>query len=318
MPFTTTILVPVRSNRQHYSVFCWLSSPRTSMAPQDMHSPSSISSSSIHSVGKGVLQSPASSHNIFSGSFSLAEEWFSIKSRSWWKRKIVVTIHVSSHLVMLPATYLYASRIKLKYHPYLSLQSDYVLSSVDHTHNLLKKLSHNQEHTININLFNNFHTIIIGNSTVTLSRIGVMFYTLLDFIKEWRKSLLMGIDLEEQTLVDELDNLTPGFYFGNIPWNKLKCYEQTLTKLIFGHPGMSGKFILDHLNCCKFLEESASIHSALGTLLHICTSGPYWVLSMWLPASRTQRMGIFETSWLYLECSALSQIIIKHPSVSLP
>ena len=107
-----------------------------------------------------------------------------------------------------------------------------------------------------------------------------MFYTLLDEIKEWRKSLLMGIDLEEQirypkTLVDELDNFTPGFYFGNIPWNKLKRYEQTLTKLIFGHPGMSGKFILDHLNCCKFLEESASIHSALGTLFHTCTSGPY-------------------------------------------
>ena len=117
-----------------------------------------------------------------------------------------------------------------------------------------------------------------------------MFHKLLEEIKEQRKRLLMGLDLEElitypDVLVDEPDNLIPGFYFGKIPQNNLKDYEQTLAKLIFRHPEMSrkygtvmldGRLALNHPACHKFLEEVASIRLVLGTLLHICTSGPYW------------------------------------------
>ena len=125
---------------------------------------------------------------------------------------------------------------------------------------------------------------------MTLSGIGAMFHGLLDEIKERRKKLLMGIDLEdlikypESTLVDEPDNLTPGFYFGDIPQNKLKRYEKTLVKLVFEHKEMrrkygtvtsDGRFVLNHPSCYKFLEEVTSIRSELGTLLHICTPGPY-------------------------------------------
>ena len=37
-----------------------------------------------------------------------------------------------------------------------------------------------------------------------------------------------------------------------------------------------GNLVLDHLRCYKFFEEVALIQSAHGTLLHICTSSPYW------------------------------------------
>lgn len=116
-----------------------------------------------------------------------------------------------------------------------------------------------------------------------------MFHKLLDEIKERRKALLMGIDLEElikcpENLVDEPDNLTPGFYFGDIPGNNLKRYEGMLADLIFRHPMLSKEFaavnsdqelVLNLPRCHKFLEQVASIRSALGTLLHICTPGPY-------------------------------------------
>jgi hypothetical protein len=180
-------------------------------------------------------------------------------------------------------------RIEPKFRPYISLQSDYVLSAIYHTRNLLKKLSREQEQSVNVNLVDNFRTIIVGNSTATLSGIGAMFHKLLDEIKERRKALLMGIDLEglvtyPDILVDEPDNITPGFYFGDIPQNHLRHYDQTLAKLIFGHQEMSrkygmvtsdGKLVLNHPSCYRFLEEVALIRSALGTLLHICTSGPY-------------------------------------------
>lgn len=181
-------------------------------------------------------------------------------------------------------------RIEPAFRQYISLKSDYVLSSLYLTRNLLKKFRKEQEQTTNTNLVNGFRTIIVGESTVTLGGIGAMFHSLLDEIKERRKKLLMGIDLEElvkypqDALVDEPDNFTPGFYFGDIPQNKLKHYEGLLVKVIFEHQEMrrkygtvtsDGKFVLNHPSCYKFLEEVAHIRSMLGTLLHICTPGPY-------------------------------------------
>ena len=98
----------------------------------------------------------------------------------------------------------------------------------------------------------------------------------------------MGVDLETiikvpDTLFDEPDKLTPGFYFGDVPRNNLKQYEKTLANIVFGNPQLQEKYgtvtsgVLD-LNmpmCHKFLEEAALIKSLLGSLLHISTSGPY-------------------------------------------
>lgn len=172
---------------------------------------------------------------------------------------------------------------------YISLQSDYPLSPLYHTRNLLKKLSKMQTHAINLNLINNFQTIIIGKSTVTLDGIGAMFHGILDSIKQRRKELLGGIDLEElvripDALIDEPDNQTPGFYFGKVKRNKLQCYEKLLAKLIFGNKQLKreygtvtaeGTLVLNQPRCHRFLREVAMLRSELGTLLHICTSGPY-------------------------------------------
>lgn len=203
----------------------------------------------------------------------------------------MVTLRVLPKLVGFSCYLLISTlfRIEPSFRPYLSLRSDHVLAAIYHTRNLLKKFRNDQEQAINTNLFDNFRTIIVGDSTVTLSGIGAMFHKLLDDIRERRKNLLMGFDLEglityPDILVDEPDNLTPGFYFGDIPQNKLKRYEQTLVKHIFNHQEMGrkygtvtsdGRFVLNHPSCHKFLEEAVSIRSLLGTLLHICTSGPY-------------------------------------------
>ena len=134
-----------------------------------------------------------------------------------------------------------------------------------------------------------FQTLVIGNSVIPLSSIGVIFHKLLDEIKDRWKALLMGVDLEEMitvpdALLDEPDNLTPGFYFGDVPHNNLKQYEETLVKLIFGDPSLQGKYgtmtpqgvlELNQPACYEFLTEVASIRSALGSLLHISTPGPY-------------------------------------------
>jgi len=116
-----------------------------------------------------------------------------------------------------------------------------------------------------------------------------MFHKLLDEIRERRKKLLEGIDLETiiqvpNDLLDEPNNISPGFYFGDVKENQLKGYETILSKLILSHPSLGkklgtvtaeGKLVLNHTWCFEFLQEMESIRSLLGTLLHISTSGPY-------------------------------------------
>ena len=115
-----------------------------------------------------------------------------------------------------------------------------------------------------------------------------MFHALLDDIKQQRKEMLMGIELEDcvkmpDILLDDPDNDNPGFYFGNVPENELKCYENLLHKIIWGREDFVGKYgtvegnklVLNKPMCYKFLEEAQSLRAKLGTLLHISTSGPY-------------------------------------------
>jgi hypothetical protein len=171
--------------------------------------------------------------------------------------------------------------------PYLLLQSDYPLSFLYHTRNRLKKLAKVEQHAASLKLVNDFRTVIIGKSTVTLDGIGAMFHQLLDSIQQRRRKLLGGFELEDQVkipdiLVDEPDNENPGFYFGDVQQNGLKKYEMLLINVVFGEKlegvygtAVDGKLKLNIPKCKKFLEEVADIRSELGTLLHICTSGPY-------------------------------------------
>lgn len=180
------------------------------------------------------------------------------------------------------------SRLHPRFERYLSYRSDYALSPLYLTRNLLKKFAAQQTHSTNLNLIDNLQTVVLKKSSVTLKSIGSMFHALLDDIKNRRKALL-GVDIETEieipdSLIDEPDNHNPGFYFGDISRNKLKRYEGLLAKVIFGRKalrekygtvGADKKLTLNRQVCHRFLEEARSIRSALGTLLHICTSGPY-------------------------------------------
>ena len=77
--------------------------------------------------------------------------------------------------------------------------------------------------------------------------------------------LLMGIDLEELVqyparLVDEPDNITPGFYFGDIPQNYLVPYKTHIwMSTRFATMASGGELVLNHPHCYRSLEEVASI-----------------------------------------------------------
>ena len=91
---------------------------------------------------------------------------------------------------------IFCLKIVPPYRPYLSLQSDYPLSTLYHVWNFLKKLHKAELHAPNLDIIDDFQTIIIGTSTMPLCSIGLIFHKLLDEIKDKRKELLMGIDLE--------------------------------------------------------------------------------------------------------------------------
>jgi hypothetical protein len=191
-------------------------------------------------------------------------------------------------IILSALPYILTSSLDPLFRPYFSLQSDYVLSSLYHSRNLLKKLGKEEARRPNLNIVDDWQRVVIGSRSVTLSGIGVMFHKLLDEIKERWKDLLMGIDLEKlikipETLFDEPDNAAPGFYFGHDPRNDLQQYEETLGRVILGTPQLREKYCtisgdvvnLNYQMCLKFLQETAAIRSALGTLLHIITSGPW-------------------------------------------
>ena len=114
-----------------------------------------------------------------------------------------------------------------------------------------------------------------------------MFHTLLNEIKQQRMVLLSGIDLEQHiqlpgTITDEVNNTSPGFYFGDIEANGLKGYKD-LT-LILDDPQLRPKYLTvapngdlvpDRVKCLEFLHKMESIQSVLGTLIFICSGSPY-------------------------------------------
>jgi hypothetical protein len=116
-----------------------------------------------------------------------------------------------------------------------------------------------------------------------------MFDTLLDEVKQRRKVLLSGMDIEDHIalpdiITDDVNNATPGFYFGAAEQNGLKGYEDLLFELILDNPklgptyvttGADGKLAPNRSACVQFLTEMESIRSLLGTLVFICSGSPY-------------------------------------------
>ena len=116
-----------------------------------------------------------------------------------------------------------------------------------------------------------------------------MFYGLLNEVKERRTRLLSGIDLEKHvkipsTICDEVNNTTPGFYFGDVKENNLKKYENLLHTLLLDDPKWSethmaitkdNRITPKVAACYRFLKEMESIRSIIGTLIYICSGSPY-------------------------------------------
>lgn len=179
------------------------------------------------------------------------------------------------------------------YQKFLALQSDFCLSPIYHTRNLLKKIAEDE-----VKLGPSVQLVgppkkrtgvLIRGVIVDLSDIGKMFYSLLDEIKQRRMALLPGIDVEQyvqlpDVIVDEVNNPSPGFYFGDIKENNLKQYEDLLFRLVLDHPQLGPKYLTTSKDgkpvpnravCLNFLNEMESIRSILGTLIFISSGSPY-------------------------------------------
>lgn len=198
-------------------------------------------------------------------------------------------------LLWLLAAYLRhnsSSRARRYYCEYLSLQSDFCLSSLYHSRNLLKRISEDEiKQRLSVELVGppgKRTSVLIRGTLVDLRNIGKMFYILLDEVKKRRTELLHGIDLEKyiqlpDIIVDEVNNNSPGFYFGDVEENNLKEYENLLFKLL-DDPQLTSEYLIvtadgglapNRKKCLRFLREMESIRSVLGTLIFICSGSPY-------------------------------------------
>ena len=180
-----------------------------------------------------------------------------------------------------------------RYQDYLHLQSDFCLSPLYHSRNLLKRITKDEvRQGISVELVGppgKRTGVLIRGTLVDLSDIGKMFYSLFNKIKQRWTVLLSGIDLEQHiklpdTIVDKINNTSPGFYFGDIEANHLKEYENLLFKLILDNPQLGPQYLTTANNgdlapnragYLKFLHEMESIQSVLGTLIFICSGSPY-------------------------------------------
>lgn len=185
------------------------------------------------------------------------------------------------------------SRARRHYYEYLSLQSDFCLSPLYHSRNLLKRISEDEiKQRVSVELVGppgKQTSVLIRGTLVDLCDIGKMFYLLLDEIKKRRTELLHGIDLEKHVqlpdiITDEVNNNSPGFYFGDVEENNLKEYENLLFKLLLDDPQLTSEYLVvtadgglapNRKKCLVFLREMESIRSVLGTLIFICSGSPY-------------------------------------------
>lgn len=180
-----------------------------------------------------------------------------------------------------------------KYQQYLRLKSDFCLSPLYTSRNLLKRIAEDEvKQGPSVELVGppgNRTGVLIKGTVVDLRDIGKMFHSLLDEIKHRRAKLLSGIGLEQHiqlpdTITDQINNNSPGFYFGDVEENGLKKFENPLFTLILDDAKLGkeymeitqdGKPAPKRAACLHFLEEMEAIRSLLGTLIFMCSGSPY-------------------------------------------
>jgi len=116
-----------------------------------------------------------------------------------------------------------------------------------------------------------------------------MFHSLLDEVKRRMAALFPGVDLEQHIklpdhIVDEVNNPSPGFYFGDVEENNLKEYEGLLFKLVLDDPTLGpkyltttedGRLVPNRATCLHLFKEMELIRSIIAILIFICSGSPY-------------------------------------------
>ena len=247
------------------------------------------------SVRRVTLTIVAQSPNTFPSWFSLVDVQ-SIKEYSKRWRREAILVSFRKLFFFLPQlnsiSNITIGRAYKGFSSQLSLQSDYCLSPLYHSRNLLKKISEEEcKLRLSVQLIGTpgkRDGFVVGGIPVYIHDIGHMFYGLLDEVKQRRTRLFSEIDLEEyielpSIIYDEVNNTTPGFYFGDVKENNLKQYENLLHSLL-DNPQWGEKYLIltkdkkitpKVVACREFLKEMESIRSIIGTLIFLCSGSPY-------------------------------------------
>lgn len=176
---------------------------------------------------------------------------------------------------------------------YLLIRADYPLSSIYSSKNLAKKVSRDQERDIKVNFVGpGRETAIIGDITVKLSDFGEWYRRLLSETKELQADLFGGVGFDDEEwmsvqvpedLVDDVNDSSAGFCFGDSERNDLQRHEDTGLRTLLHHPRLKdrfatvlpgGRFVLNAVACHDFLYRASAARRKLASLLHISGGGP--------------------------------------------
>lgn len=172
-------------------------------------------------------------------------------------------------------------------------RSDYPLSPIYSTKNLVKKISQDQERADKVNLVGPVKDIaILDRITVKMDAFGELYRKLLQEVNELQEDLFGGIGFNDEEwfsfeepdpLVDLVNFNHPGYCFGDEERNYLKKYEDVGLRVLFQHPRFEGrygdfvahdKFIPNAVACHDFLRRASHARSKLATATHISVGGP--------------------------------------------
>lgn len=135
-------------------------------------------------------------------------------------------------------------RVYETYKHLLMIRSDHPLSPIYSSKNLAKKISRDEERKDKVNLVGEpkKDTAILGRIVVKLEDIGGLYRKLLEEVTELQEDLFGGIGFEDpdwfsfkvpNPLVDEVNNSSAGFCFGDMEMNDLKKYEDVGLRALY-------------------------------------------------------------------------------------
>lgn len=184
-------------------------------------------------------------------------------------------------------------RVYERYKHLLMIQSDYPLSLIYSTKNLAKRMSQEQEHGNKANFFGPEQELaIIDGITVGLKDFGELYRKLLEEIKTMQEGLFGGIGFDDEEwmsfkypekLTDLVNNIDPGYCFGEEEWNGLKEFEHVGLRTLLHHPRFKDRygfmvskdqFVPNTAACHDFLQKASLIRSKLASATHISIGGP--------------------------------------------